>query len=109
MEVKLFDSKKSAFEKLKNREPRKLLINEREYGITRLDETLVVYENRCPHLSESFDHAKISVFNEIICPLHHYRFNLITGEESSMKCKPLKLYQILIDESGAVLLKLSTL
>ena len=64
---------------------------------------LIAVNNRCPHMQEGLSNGKINNFNEIVCPLHEYRFNLQTGQESSNRCEPLAVYKIEEREDGVYL------
>ena len=52
--------------------------SKQEYCIVNLEGELHAIDNLCPHQSASLGLGEIKG-DEIICPLHQYRFNLKTG------------------------------
>ena len=58
-------------------------------------------DDTCPHEYASLNQGSQNAFNEIICPLHAYRFNLKTGAEANNKCRDAITYPVKI-ESGAI-------
>ncbi len=54
----------------------------------------------CPHLGESLSKGNINFLNEIICPLHSYRFSLINGAECHQRAPDLAIHQVKYDETG---------
>lgn len=63
--------------------------------IARIQTGLVAFENACPHQGEGLSKGHINHLEEIICPLHIYRFSLKTGEEVANKCSGLKFINLL--------------
>lgn len=59
----------------------------------------VAIENRCPHLNESFAKGKIKN-GAIICPLHEYRFDLLSGSECQSRAKKLTKYPLKVEENA---------
>ncbi len=55
---------------------------------------------RCPHAGA--DLAPEDVINSrIVCPLHHYKFDIHTGSELSGQDYRLPVYKVMSDEKGA--------
>jgi nitrite reductase/ring-hydroxylating ferredoxin subunit len=63
-------------------------------------ERLVAFEALCPHQKAPLHDGKLNAYDEVICPLHAYRFNLQHGNESSHRCRDLKFYSIKIERDG---------
>ena len=101
--VKIFSSLAEANQALPINSPRKLLLNNESFFIVRTDKGIFVSYNLCPHNKASLSDGMINDFNEIICPLHEYRFDLHTGRESSQRCKDMQTFKILIEEGGVFL------
>lgn len=101
MLVKLFDSLETAKSVLKNGKPRLARIENREYCLVREGSRIYVFRNACPHMGEQLHKGNINLINEIVCPLHTYRFNMDTGEESSGRCRPLKTFPV-IEKTGGL-------
>lgn len=59
-----------------------------------------VADDLCPHLGESLSKGTINFLNEIICPLHHYRFNLIDGKECGERARDLTIHKVKHNTSG---------
>lgn len=95
MEFKLFDSIEEMIKALENKKPRLVRAGNKNVCVVMLDHELIAFENECPHMGESLHNGVINHLNEIVCPLHFYRFNMKTGE-STHDCTPLKKVKVLI-------------
>jgi len=100
MIVKLFSSKKEAIEEVPKGTIRKLVVKNKGYLLIHSNQGFSVSDELCPHQHEPLSKGKLNDFNEIICPLHEYRFNLKSGIESTNKCGHLTLYQIVVKSDG---------
>jgi nitrite reductase/ring-hydroxylating ferredoxin subunit len=67
--------------------------------ISRNGELFFAFEQFCPHRMASLNQGTI-VRNEIVCPLHSYRFNLVTGNVVSGQCPDLKVYKVQLSDEG---------
>jgi nitrite reductase/ring-hydroxylating ferredoxin subunit len=67
--------------------------------ISRNGETFFAFEPFCPHRMASLLQGTI-VRDEIVCPLHQYRFDLRSGQVLSGQCPDLKVYSIGLTEKG---------
>ena len=103
MSIKLFDSQDQASKAVPIGTIRKLIIKGKTYLIVHANNGLLVSDYLCPHQREPLEKGKLNNFDEIICPLHEYRFNLKTGIESSGRCGNLTLYQIAVKSDGLYL------
>ena len=57
---------------------------------------LYLVEARCPHLEHPLVEAWLED-GELLCPLHGYRFNLLTGhliEATRENCRPLRVWPV---------------
>ena len=68
--------------------------------LVRLGEEVYAFDHLCPHQKASLNEGKINSLGEVICPLHHYRFELKTGDVKSGSCPDLKTYQAEITDEG---------
>lgn len=59
----------------------------------------------CPHRSGLLADG-ITGSGHVVCPLHSYKFSLVTGEPSGYECEALKVYPVSLSESGDILLML---
>ncbi len=60
---------------------------------------------RCPHRVGPLADGLLGA-SRVICPLHGYTFDLVTGQSVGNVCEALTTYSIRIDEAGDVLLNL---
>ncbi|MEP1034076.1 Rieske 2Fe-2S domain-containing protein [Ekhidna sp.] len=95
MKLKLFDSHDKAKEVLKHKQPRLLRANDKEICIVRIGESLFAFQNDCAHMGENLHTGNLNYLDQIVCPLHTYRFNIKTGEEAEQRCGALKTYSII--------------
>ena len=54
----------------------------------------------CPHTGGILSDGHIDVQGNIVCPLHHYRFNMINGRNISGEGFFLKTYPVKVREDG---------
>lgn len=59
------------------------LVNEKKIMLIWHNDKVYATQAQCPHLKLPLTKAKIDDNNEIICPFHHSKFDLCTGE---VKC-----------------------
>jgi len=71
---------------------------------TRKDEVFAT-QAACPHKGGPLADGIIGD-GKIVCPLHAYKFQLVTGEALGHACGALKTYSVSLDEDGNVLLYL---
>ncbi|MFK7953371.1 MAG: Rieske (2Fe-2S) protein [Ekhidna sp.] len=102
MEFKLFDSIGEMKKVLVNKKPRLVKAGTKNICIVRQDENLIAFENECPHMGEALNNGPINHLDEIVCPLHSYRFNIQTGESVERQCRSLKKIKV-ISEIGVYL------
>ena len=103
-EVKLFDSIQEAKKILEERSPRLVRIDGINICIIRKGDDLVAFHNQCPHMGEQLHHGVVNYLDEIVCPLHGYRFSLSGGDESSQKCGPIRFVGVDINPDGIFLI-----
>ena len=58
------------------------------------------FDNACPHQHEPLHKGKLLPRGEVVCPLHHYRFNLINGNEAKSQCGPMNVYPVKVEGDG---------
>ncbi|NQZ76850.1 MAG: Rieske (2Fe-2S) protein [Ekhidna sp.] len=104
MRVKLFDSLNKAKDTLNNNQPRRVRVDKKEICIVRNDNKIYAFQNACTHMGEQLHKGNTNFLDEIICPLHSYRFSMKTGDESNHRCKPLHIYPLEEDATGLYLI-----
>lgn len=75
-----------------------LRVGDKKIALIRKENDWLAVDNSCPHQHESLAGGQINAQNEIICPLHEYRFNLTTGRECRNRTKDLTTYPVKINE-----------
>jgi nitrite reductase/ring-hydroxylating ferredoxin subunit len=57
-------------------------------------------DDACPHRGGSLSKGTLNYLNEVICPLHSYRYNLQYGTETSQRSADLVLYAVETKDDG---------
>ncbi|WP_026946361.1 Rieske (2Fe-2S) protein [Algoriphagus marincola] len=82
---------------------RRVKLGEKEIGIVRIGEIFFAFDSLCPHRGASLIQGSINGYEEIICPLHQYRFDLKTGALHSGSCSDLEVYQTNLTDEGLII------
>lgn len=99
-QVKIFSSEQEAENALPLGKPRRLVIDGKPLCIVRTSQGIYITDNECPHNRASLSEGWTNAFNQIICPLHEYRYDLRTGRESQQRCNDLRCYSVTTGDSG---------
>lgn len=60
-----------------------------------------VLQDACPHRMASLSAGFLNDFEEVVCPLHHYRFHLASGRVAGgVACADAPTYPIRVDHRG---------
>ncbi len=102
--IKIFGSYEEAKTNLPNRKPVKVVIRQRSFCFVRIENEIKAFSNLCPHQRASLSDGFITQFNEIVCPLHAYRYDLKLGVESSSRCDGLEFLNLQIQPDGVFLI-----
>jgi len=51
----------------------------------------------CPHAGAKLSLGRLSDKNEIVCPLHNYKFDLLSGKNSDGHALCLKMYETVVE------------
>jgi len=98
--IKIF----SSFEEASNSIPigglRLLIINGKKIALAHTNDGFYAFDNECPHQNEPLHKGTLTAFNDVVCRLHHYRFNIKTGQEANNRCGSMTNYSIIIEDSG---------
>lgn len=54
----------------------------KEFCIGHLEDGLFALQNSCPHASGPLGEGEIDAKGNVVCPYHHYKFNLKTGRSA---------------------------
>ena len=103
MSIRLFTSANEAELKVPVGTMKLLKVRGQLFNLIHAETGFVATNDTCPHMHEPLHKGTMNAFNEIICPLHHYRFNLASGQESNNRCQDLKIYPVNITPDGVFL------
>jgi nitrite reductase/ring-hydroxylating ferredoxin subunit len=79
---------------------KKVRLDAREIGVVRIGEKVYGFSPFCPHRGASLVQGSVNSREEIICPLHQYRFELKTGQATAGDCADLQTYPCELSEKG---------
>lgn len=99
MEIKLFDSLDQAKNILDNRMPRLVRAGTKNICVVRLNDEIVAFINECPHMGAGLHGGTLNYLDQIVCPLHTYKFDLRTGDEENVRCKSLQFIEVITKEA----------
>lgn len=99
-EYSLGNSKEDVFRFLPERVIKKIQLGENQLAGLRIGERIFVFQAFCPHRGASLLQATLNGAEEIICPLHHFRFDLKTGTVKAGYCEELQVYLTRLEEDG---------
>lgn len=97
---KLFEDMDAAKAAIADRSIRRATVDGIKVSIARYRNQLYAVNDQCPHRKASLGGGQLNGYGEIICPLHHYRFGLSSGQEAENRCADLEVYKIDIREDG---------
>ena len=83
--IKIFSSFEEASKSIPIGGLRLLIINGKKITLAHTDDGFYAFDNECPHQNEPLHKGTLTAFNDVVCRLHHYRFNIKTGQEHTFK------------------------
>ena len=98
--VRIFSSLDKTLESVPLGSIKLLIINGKKIGLAQTNKGLFAFDNNCPHQREPLHKGMITPYGEVTCPLHHYRFDLRTGQETENRCPSMKVYSLITNETG---------
>ncbi len=76
-------------------------LGESKICLVRVEDKVYAFEPFCPHRGAELRGGHINGAMEIVCPLHHYRFALQTGQlASGGSCGDLEMFPTKLTDSG---------
>lgn len=99
----LGNSEAGARELFPERKIREVQLGNTKICLVRIESEFFAFEALCPHRLASLSEGTVTSFGEIVCPLHHYRFDLKTGAIQSGDCRDLRCYPTELTASGLVI------
>lgn len=79
---------------------KKLKADDYTFCLVRTSKGYFAFEHTCPHQRHSLALGHINGYNQVVCPLHHYAFDLVLGDEESFNCDALKTYPVTLEEEN---------
>ncbi len=98
--IKIFSGKDEALLRLPHGRPQLCVLHGHRIALVRFNNDFFAVQDTCTHNGESLSKGTVNHLGEIICPWHHYCFNLQTGREMNSRSADLKVYPVKSDESG---------
>lgn len=93
--IKLFNSLEEAQEAVALGKSTLLIApNGEKICLSRTKEGFFALQNTCSHAGADLYKGFINEQNEVVCPLHHYCFNLKTGKATRGNASSLKTYRL---------------
>ncbi|WP_209329985.1 Rieske (2Fe-2S) protein [Lunatimonas salinarum] len=103
-EYRLGRSKEEVIALFPERAIKQVALGDRKICVARIGERFFAFERLCPHRMASLGEGWITAFDEVVCPLHQYRFELGSGRVSSGDCRDLICFQTVLDDRGLAIL-----
>lgn len=75
-------------------------LGQKKICVVKTGSHIFAFEPLCPHRMAPLKNGMINGFDEIICPLHEYRFDLESGQIRSGDCGDLQVYKTEITDHG---------
>lgn len=79
---------------------KKILVGEKKIALVRIGLDFFAFQSFCPHRGASLIEGRINALNEIICPLHEYRFDIKSGNVKAGSCLDLEIYPTSLTDMG---------
>ena len=101
--IKIFSTREDANRALSLNTPRKVIVADQSICLVRTSKGIFALKDACPHQRASLSEGKVNAFDEVICPLHEYRFNFINGREANYQCDDADVCHIEVETNGIFL------
>jgi nitrite reductase/ring-hydroxylating ferredoxin subunit len=98
--IKIFSSLEEASESIPKGSLRLLIIDGKKIALAHTADGFYAFDNKCPHQNEPLHKGTLTAHNEVVCHLHHYRYNLQTGREANNRCGTMNVYSLKIKNAG---------
>ncbi len=98
--IKIFSDDVEAKERIAENKPQLVILYGKRICLVRRDDKFFAVQDACSHNGESLSKGSVNYLGEVVCPLHHYQFDLMSGRECSGRSRDLITYPVKTDESG---------
>lgn len=99
-EYSLGTSREQVFGFFPERVIKRIQLEDKQLAGLRIGEQIFVFQAFCPHRGASLLQGHLNGLDELICPLHSYRFDLKTGDVRSGDCGDLGVFPTRIESDG---------
>lgn len=96
----LGSSKETVLEMIPDRSIKKIILGDQNITLVRVDSDFFAFQGYCPHRGAPLYQGSLNQSNEIICPLHQYRFNIQSGEVKAGACPELETFPTQLTNQG---------
>ncbi|MBN3581265.1 Rieske (2Fe-2S) protein [Algoriphagus aestuarii] len=96
-------SKEQILSMINERSIKRVLVGDQKIALVRIGSEFFAFQAFCPHRGASLVEGQLNSINEIICPLHQYRFEIKSGRVSAGSCSDLETYPAFLAENGLVI------
>ena len=100
---RLFENKDKLITALGADGRRLVRIGDKKVCLFHHDGVFHAFDNLCPHNMHSLLEGNINYLNEVVCPLHGYRYSLTDGRECEGKSTELSIHKLEVREEGVFL------
>ena len=98
--LRIFDSPEKAKSTVPLNTLKKLRTKTQTFCLAHTPEGFFATSDACPHMGASLSKGRLNYLNELICPLHSYRFQLQSGRECQNRTSDLSTYRVELNEKG---------
>jgi nitrite reductase/ring-hydroxylating ferredoxin subunit len=69
-------------------------VNGRKICLAKYQHKIFAFQNKCPHSGGLFDAGYLDMLGNVVCPVHHYKFNIKNGFNSTGEGFVLKTFPV---------------
>ncbi|MFO0356139.1 MAG: Rieske (2Fe-2S) protein [Sphingobacteriaceae bacterium] len=101
--IKIYDSKEAMQNNITLNRSEVFVLKGERVCISQTQEGFFAVQDKCPHNGASLSKGFCTEQNEIVCPLHRYKFDLRSGKTTAGGTYTLTTYPIDVRENGVFL------
>lgn len=75
-----------------------VFIDEKKLCLLKREERILAFSATCPHAGGRLCESKLDMHGQIVCPIHHYRFNPENGINTSGEGYHLKTFPVKLED-----------
>lgn len=98
--IKIYDTKAALENNIALNKSEVFVLKGEKICVAHTTDGFFAVQDKCPHNGASLNHGYCTEQNEIVCPIHRYKFDLKTGKANSGGSYTLKTYPIDFKENG---------